>query len=160
MGLLLLVAGVLVLAGFRSLVHSLILAELPLSPGSRVTSAWVDPPVRPLLRLYFFNTTNPAGFLRGEKPKLAEMGPYVYEEEWHKVNENLYYANPSDCVKVGVSWSEVGDRVRYRLKKIYRFRPDLSGGRTEMDHVTIPNVPLLASVNQLVSTTASHKNIF
>ena len=59
-----------------------------------------------------------------------------------------------------MSWSEAGHRVRYRLKKIYRFRSDLSGGRSEMDHVTIPNVPLFASVNQLVSSTTGQKNIF
>ena len=61
------------------------MAEIPLVPDSKVTKAWMDPPVRPLLRLYFFNTTNPAGFLRGQKPRLQEVGPYVYEEEWHKV---------------------------------------------------------------------------
>ena len=106
------------------------MAEIPLVPDSKVTKAWMDPPVRPLLRLYFFNTTNPAGFLRGQKPRLQEVGPYVYEEEWHKV---------------GVEWSERKDRVKYRLKKTFRFRPDLSGGRTEDDRVTIPNVPLFVS---------------
>ena len=53
------------------------MAEIPLVPDSKVTKAWMDPPVRPLLRLYFFNTTNPAGFLRGQKPRLQEVGPYV-----------------------------------------------------------------------------------
>ena len=106
------------------------MAEIPLLPDSQVTKAWIDPPVRPLLRLYFFNTTNPAGFLRGQKPRLQEVGPYVYEEEWHKV---------------GVKWSEKKDKVKYKLKKTFRFRADLSGGRTEDDRVTVPNVPLFVS---------------
>ena len=38
-----------------------------------MTKAWINPPVRPLLRLYFFNTTNPAAFLRGAKPVLNEV---------------------------------------------------------------------------------------
>ena len=80
------------------------MAEIPLLPDSQVTKAWINPPVRPLLRLYFFNTTNPDGFLRGEKPILAEVGPYVYEERWNKM---------------GVEWGEAGDVVRYKLKKTF-----------------------------------------
>ena len=107
------------------------MAEIPLLPDSQVTKAWINPPVRPLLRLYFFNTTNPDGFLRGEKPILAEVGPYVYEERWNKM---------------GVEWGEAGDVVRYKLKKTFMFRPDLSSPRTEDDRVTLPNVPLFVSV--------------
>lgn len=131
-GLLSITAGILVVLLFRSFVQGLIMSEIPLLPGSKVTKAWIDPPVRPLLRLYFFNTTNPAGFLRGQKPRLQEVGPYVYEEEWHKVE---------------VKWSEEKDRVKYKLKKTFRFRADLSGGRTEEDRVTVPNVPLFVSHN-------------
>lgn len=133
-GTLFIVAGILVVALFRSFVHNLIMAEIPLLPDSQVTKAWINPPVRPLLRLYFFNTTNPKGFLRGEKPVLSEVGPYVYEERWNKV---------------GVEWSETGDVVRYKLKKTFIFRQDLSSPRTEDDRVTLPNVPLFASVNQM-----------
>ena len=38
----------------------------------------MNPPVRPLLRLYFFNTTNPAAFLRGAKPVLNEVHTSIY----------------------------------------------------------------------------------
>ena len=103
-GTLFIIAGILVVALFRSFVHNLIMAEIPLLPDSQVTKAWINPPVRPLLRLYFFNTTNPDGFLRGEKPILAEVGPYVYEERWNKM---------------GVEWGEAGDVVRYKLKKTF-----------------------------------------
>ena len=129
-GTLFIIAGILVVALFRSFVHSLIMAEIPLLPDSQVTKAWINPPVRPLLRLYFFNTTNPVGFLRGEKPVLSEVGPYIYEEKWNKV---------------GVEWSENGDVVRYKLKKTFIFRQDLSSPRTEDDRVTLPNVPLFVS---------------
>ena len=130
-GTLFIIAGILVVALFRSFVHNLIMAEIPLLPDSQVTKAWINPPVRPLLRLYFFNTTNPDGFLRGEKPILAEVGPYVYEERWNKM---------------GVEWGEAGDVVRYKLKKTFMFRQDLSSPRTEDDRVTLPNVPLFVSV--------------
>jgi len=133
-GLLLIIGGILVLLLFRSFVHNLIMSKIPLQPGSQVTEAWINPPVRPLLQLYFFNTTNPAGFLRGEKPRLVEVGPYVYEEEWQKVN---------------VSWEGEGHRVKYRLKKVFRYRQDLSGELKESDRLTLPNVPMFASVNQM-----------
>ncbi len=38
-----------------------------------MTDVWMNPPAKPLLRVYFFNTTNPAGFLKGEKPFLVEV---------------------------------------------------------------------------------------
>ena len=53
--------------------------KLPLRPDGEVTAAWLNPPIKPLLRVYLFNVTNPAGFLDGEKPKLQEVGPFVYE---------------------------------------------------------------------------------
>ena len=106
------------------------MAEIPLLPDSQVTKAWIDPPVRPLLRLYFFNTTNPMEFLRGEKPILSEVGPYVYEERWSK--EQL-------------KWSQDKDIVKYKLKKVFIFRQDLSEPLSENDRVTTPNVPLFVS---------------
>jgi len=133
-GILFLICGILVVALFRGFVHNLIMAEIPLLPDSQVTKAWIDPPVRPLLRLYFFNTTNPMEFLRGEKPILSEVGPYVYEERWSK--EQL-------------KWSQDKDIVKYKLKKVFIFRQDLSEPLSENDRVTTPNVPLFASVYQM-----------
>ena len=130
LGLLLIIGGILVLLLFRSFVHNLIMSEIPLRPGSQVTEAWIKPPVRPLLQMFFFNTTNPEGFLRGEKPLLVEVGPYVYEEEWEKVD---------------VTWGEEGDSVKYRLKKVYKYRQDLSGDLRESDKLTLPNVPMFVS---------------
>ena len=141
LGTLLIIGGVLVLLLFRSVVHGLIMSELPLRPGSKVTEAWLNPPVRPLLRLYLFNTTNPEAFLRGEKPHLVEVGPYVYEEEWQKVN---------------VSWGHGGSTVKYRLKKIFRFRQDLSGDLKESDRLTLPNVPLFVSVQSYIPFNLRH----
>ena len=131
-GILFLIGGILVVVLFRGFVHNLIMAEIPLLPDSQVTKAWIDPPVRPLMRLYFFNTTNPAEFLRGEKPILSEVGPYVYEERWSKEQ---------------VKWSQDKENVKYKLKKIFIFRQDLSEPLSENDKVTTPNVPLFVSSN-------------
>jgi len=132
-GGLLILGGCLVFLLFRDLVDSMIKQQIPLRVGGQVTDSWLNPPVRPLLKLYFFNTTNPEGFLKGEKPFLVEMGPYTWEETWEKV---------------GVSWGEDGTTVKYSIKKTFRFRRDLSIGG-EDDLITLPNVPLFASMNQI-----------
>ena len=53
--------------------------RLALREGEDTTQKWIDPPVTPLIRFYFFNVTNPDDFLEGAKPKLVEVGPYTYE---------------------------------------------------------------------------------
>ena len=41
-------------------------------------SLWIDPPEIPRVKIYVFNFTNPDEFLAGAKPKLEELGPYVF----------------------------------------------------------------------------------
>ena len=79
-GLSMVLFGILVIALFPSLIRSIIVSEIPLVPGSKVTNSWIAPPVKPLLKIYYFNVTNPAAFLEGEVPEVEEVGPYVYEE--------------------------------------------------------------------------------
>ena len=47
---------------------------------------WKDPPVTPILKIYFFNLTNSVEFLNGAKPIVNKVGPYVYLQEIHKTN--------------------------------------------------------------------------
>ncbi|XP_055387930.1 scavenger receptor class B member 1 isoform X2 [Condylostylus longicornis] len=71
---------------------------------------WQRPGVIRLTRVYLFNVTNPDGFLFGEKPKVEEVGPFVYREDMEKVNVNFY-----DNLTVS-----------YQHKKILQFVPELS----------------------------------
>ncbi|ENN73969.1 hypothetical protein YQE_09425, partial [Dendroctonus ponderosae] len=57
----------------------IILKNLRLKEGSISFQYWQKPGVIRLTRVYIFNVTNPDGFLKqGEKPKLKEVGPFVY----------------------------------------------------------------------------------
>jgi len=132
-GLFLLLAGVLTLALWDTLVRAIIASKVVLSPGSEVAAAWAEPPVTPLLRVYYFNVTNPQEFLTGERLEVEEVGPYTWQESWHRA---------------GVEWGPDGDTVSSRLVKSYVWREDLSRG-SRADLLTLPNVPMFGMLTKL-----------
>ncbi|XP_055321325.1 scavenger receptor class B member 1 [Sitodiplosis mosellana] len=91
---------------------------------------WQRPGVIRLTKVYIFNVTNPDGFLNGEKPKLVEIGPFVYREDMEKVN-----------IKFHDNYT-----VTYQHKKILQFVPELSIDRNL--RVMTPNIPLLTLSSQ------------
>ncbi|XP_041971164.1 scavenger receptor class B member 1 [Aricia agestis] len=104
----------------------LIFKELKLWNGSLSYSYWQKPGVIRLTKVYIFNMTNPQGFLdHGEKPKLVEVGPFVYREDMEKVNI-VFHDN---------------DTVTYQHKKILRFVPEMSVDKSQK--LVVPNIPLL-----------------
>lgn len=80
-----------------------------------------------LTKVYIFNVTNPDGFLAGEKPRLAEVGPFVYREDMEKVNIQ-FHDNYT---------------VSFQHKKILKFVPEMSVDKNLK--IVIPNIPLLVS---------------
>ena len=54
-----LIGGLLALFLFSALVDSIISSKVLLIPGSDVAEAWMNPPVKPMLKIYYFNVTNP-----------------------------------------------------------------------------------------------------
>ena len=100
--------------------------------GTEAWGKWQNQPLPLTLSVYIFNTTNPHEVATGRKPKLQELGPYVYEK----------------CVtKVSIGLHEGKTTVTYTDQVHYFFRPDSSNG-TEQDRVKVLNIPLtiLASV--------------
>ncbi|XP_063372288.1 scavenger receptor class B member 1 isoform X2 [Cydia amplana] len=107
----------------------IIFRELKLWNGSLSYSYWQKPGVVRLTKVYIFNVTNPSGFLEhGEKPKLVEVGPFVYREDMEKVNIKFHD----------------NDTITYQHNKILRFVPELSVNKNQK--LTVPNIPLLVSV--------------
>ena len=90
--------------GFDPLVRSLILKKLVLSNTSDTFHIWEDPPISPHLKVYFFNLTNPEEVFNGvDLPRLVEVGPYTYKQQWLKQN---------------VTWHNNGT-ISYRTRKIF-----------------------------------------
>jgi len=135
-GVCLIIGGLLAAFLFQNLVDAIIRSKVPLLPGTDIAKAWVSPPVKPLLKIYYFNVTNPQEYLAGEKLRLAELGPYVYEEKWERE---------------GVAWTNDDKQVKFRMKRTYFFRPDLTTGSLD-DLVTLPNVPMFAMMNKMRAT--------
>ncbi|XP_076379341.1 scavenger receptor class B member debris buster isoform X2 [Megalopta genalis] len=112
-------------------VDYIILKQLRLWNGSLSFQYWQKPGVVRLTKVYIFNVTNTENFLQfHEKPKLQEVGPFVYKEDMEKVNI-VFHNNGT---------------VSYQHKKILNFVPDLSQDR-EMK-LMVPNIPLLTLSTQ------------
>eukprot|EP00096_Caligus_rogercresseyi_P009544 TRINITY_DN3248_c0_g1_i2.p1 TRINITY_DN3248_c0_g1~~TRINITY_DN3248_c0_g1_i2.p1 ORF type:complete len:506 (-),score=107.11 TRINITY_DN3248_c0_g1_i2:53-1570(-) len=137
-GIFFITLGPLIFVYILPLRDYLIDARLPLTSSSEVSQLWLHPPIKPHLKIYIFNVTNPGEYLRGGKPKLDEVGPYVYEEKWEKIH---------------AKWSGNDTRVEYEQKKTYFFRGDASMGSQE-DTLIVPNVPMIAAISKLRTSPA------
>ncbi|XP_045770104.1 scavenger receptor class B member 1 isoform X1 [Maniola jurtina] len=128
----LLLLGITCAIFFGSWIRMFIDHELVLRPGSMTFEWWARPPVRPFVHVYVYNVTNADEFLNnGSKPVLDELGPYVYSEEWEKVN---------------ITDNENGT-LSFHYKRTYTFMPDLSAGPDD-DSVVVPNIPMLSATSQ------------
>ncbi|KAF2366446.1 CD36 family [Trinorchestia longiramus] len=107
---------------------------LKLKDGKPIMDAFTVPPIPIFMSFMLFNVTNPrdAQFY-GKKPKLVEVGPYVYEEHREKFSKDFL---------------DDGDDIQYRQNKYYMFREDMSNGLKETDLITTVDVvmPMLAAL--------------
>lgn len=106
-------------------VEYLIMKNLKLWNGTLSYHYWQRPGVVRLTKVFIFNVTNPDGFLGGEKPRLEEIGPFVYRENMEKVN---------------VRFHDNGT-VSFQHNKILQFIPELSVDKNQK--IIVPNIPLL-----------------
>ncbi|KAK0181183.1 hypothetical protein PV327_003488 [Microctonus hyperodae] len=112
-------------------VDYVILRQLRLWNGSLSFQYWQRPGVVRLTKVYIFNVTNAENFLNfNEKPKLQEVGPFVYREDMEKVNI-VFHNNGT---------------VTYQHKKILNFVPELS--KDSELQLVVPNIPLLTLSTQ------------
>jgi len=112
---------------FPIVLEKKIAERVQLKNGTQTWERWSNVTTPIFMNFYIFNTTNPHEVAKGQKPKLEEFGPYVYEEK---------------RVKIDIELNEENNTVFYRQPVRYFFRPDLSNG-TEEDRFKILNIPLV-----------------
>ena len=71
-------------------------------------SSWLNPPVEAHLTAYGFNVTNPEEVIKGGKPKLVEVGPFVYRAV--TVKDSVQHGSG----EVNLQYDEDGDTLTYR----------------------------------------------
>nr|QZH55094.1 sensory neuron membrane protein 2.1 [Achelura yunnanensis] len=123
-------AIVLAAWGFPTITKSQIEKKIRLDNSSMMYEKWRKLPVPLNFKIYVFNVTNAAAVHSGAKPRLAEIGPYVYKE----------YRERTD-----IEFTD-NDTVRYMLKKNFVFDAEASGGRAEEDVLTVIHYAYVAAV--------------
>ncbi|XP_044738867.1 scavenger receptor class B member 1 isoform X2 [Chrysoperla carnea] len=132
LAVILILFGVAITIFFTSWVRLVIDHEIVLRGNSDTFRWWSKPPVVPVLKVYIYNVTNADEFLNnGSKPIVEELGPYVYNEDWEKVN---------------IKFNDNGT-VSFNQRKIYVFDEEASYG-SEDDVVVVPNIPMLSATSQ------------
>lgn len=134
--LLVVLAAVLGWALFPYFVNLVIGKELALKQGTDAYDRWVTLPIDLDMKLYIFNVTNKEEIMKGAKPKLQELGPYVYKQHRHKVD---------------IKYDEQADTLSYRQILVHTFDPVASAPFTEDDMVTTVNPALLSMINTMTN---------
>ncbi|XP_077292751.1 sensory neuron membrane protein 2-like [Arctopsyche grandis] len=128
--------------GFPKIIRSQIDQRIALKNGTEGYEMWKDMPFPLTFKVYLFNVTNPEEIVSGSKPKLQEVGPYVYDE--HRFKDNVV--------------REDMDTVSYDLKKVLKFNEEKSAPFKESDFVTILNIALMGmaiTANELMPSMMS-----
>ncbi|KAJ9594586.1 hypothetical protein L9F63_027430, partial [Diploptera punctata] len=81
-----------------------------------------------IFKVYLFNVTNPMEIQNGGKPRLSEIGPYVYEE--YKEKAELYD-------------HEEDDTVSFNNRDTFYFNKIKSAPLTGDEIITIPHILIL-----------------
>ncbi|KAK7068410.1 hypothetical protein SK128_008970, partial [Halocaridina rubra] len=115
-----------VLAWWDSTLHGALLKSVVMKEGSPKDHMWRSSSIDAFYKVWVFNLTNPQEFMAGDRPRVYELGPYVYK--YRETKHNVRY--------------NIDGTVLYQGKPIYQFQPHLSPGREE-DVVTTVNIPFV-----------------
>uniref|UniRef100_A0A8C8EII4 Uncharacterized protein n=1 Tax=Oncorhynchus tshawytscha TaxID=74940 RepID=A0A8C8EII4_ONCTS len=112
-------------------------SEIVLRNGTHAFDVWENPPPPVYMQFYFFNVTNPAEVLKGERPAVLEVGPYTYRE-----------FRPMERV----NFLENGTKVSAVNTKTYVFQSDMSKG-PESDLIRTVNIPAMTVMEKFKDTS-------
>ncbi|WAR00806.1 SCRB2-like protein [Mya arenaria] len=132
-GVILLIAGIVVIPVAKNLIHNKITEQITLKSNATYQN-WVKNPTPIFFQLWVWDLQNPDEVKNGGKPSLVQRGPYSYRENRHKIN---------------VSFHDENDTVTYKEDKYYVFDRAMSNG-TEDDKFTTVNIPLMKIADALI----------
>ncbi|KAF4099000.1 lysosome membrane protein 2c [Onychostoma macrolepis] len=135
---LLLIAGIAMALTqvFQKLINNTIKEQVVLENGTEAFSVFQNPPPPVYMQFYFFNLTNPAEVLNGDRPAVLQIGPYTYREY-----------RPKEEVK----FLDNGTRVEAFNPKTYVFQPNMSRG-SEDDIVRTVDIPVVTVMEKFKDT--------
>ncbi|XP_029507766.2 lysosome membrane protein 2c [Oncorhynchus nerka] len=134
-----LIAGIVLVLSqvFQNILNAKIKKENVLRNGTHAFDVWENPPPPVYMQFYFFNVTNPAEVLKGERPAVLEVGPYTYRE-----------FRPMERV----NFLENGTKVSAVNTKTYVFQSDMSKG-PESDLIRTVNIPAMTVMEKFKDTS-------
>ncbi|XP_075900932.1 lysosome membrane protein 2c [Nelusetta ayraudi] len=124
---------------FPHIIQALVKEQVVLRNGTEAFEAWENPPAPIYMQFYFFNLTNPAEVLEGDRPAVLEIGPYTYRE-----------FRPMEQV----SFLDNGTKVAAVNTKTYIFQRDMSRG-PESDLIRTVNVPAMTVMTMFKDWTVT-----
>ncbi|XP_070066704.1 sensory neuron membrane protein 1 [Drosophila virilis] len=110
---------------FPMLFKELVKRSVNLKPGSETRQLWEKMPFPLTFKIYVFNVTNAQDIEMGGKPKLQEVGPFVYDE-WKDKYELMDI--------------EAENAISFNMRNTFQTRADLGLSGEEL--ITMPH-PLL-----------------
>ncbi|XP_007519880.1 lysosome membrane protein 2 [Erinaceus europaeus] len=133
LSLLLLVTSVTLLVArvFQKAVDQTIEKDIVLKNGTETFDSWMKPPLPVYSQFYFFNVTNPEEILKGEIPRLEEVGPYTYRE----------LRNKGD-----IQFGGNGTTITAVSNKAYVLERNLSVGDPNVDLIRTLNIPAVTAM--------------
>lgn len=130
-GSVLVVIGAIMAACWPPLFMKQLQKMMVLTNESMSFEMWREPPVPMYLECYLFNMSNVDDILAGKnvKPRLVQLGPYVYREIHTKEN---------------MTWNNENNTLTYFNQRWWHFQPEMSNGSLS-DNITSIN-PIIVSV--------------
>lgn len=138
---------VLASGALENFLSKVVLSTMPLKPDSDRYNSWLNPPVQAKLTGYAFNVTNPNEVIAGMKPKLQEVGPFVYKAVTVKDSRDSLVFNDD------------GETLTYKPRKFYFLDTEESVGNPDETFITVPNIPLITALSSARDKSGFAKQI-